>query len=39
MNRIKMLVAKRFFKELLPPVAEKDASGRTGGGAGRELAS
>lgn len=34
-----MLVAKRFFKELLPPVAEKDASGRTGGGAGRELAS
>lgn len=34
-----MLVAKRFFKELLPLVAEKDASGRTGGGAGRELAS
>ena len=39
MNRIKMLVAKKFFKELLPPVAEKDASGRSGGGAGRELAS
>lgn len=34
-----MLVAKKFFKELLPPVAEKDASGRSGGGAGRELAS
>ena len=39
MNRIKMLVAKKFFKELLPPVTEKDASGSTGGGAGRELAS
>lgn len=39
MNRIKMFVAKKFFKELLPPVAEKDASGNTGGGAGRELAS
>jgi hypothetical protein len=39
MNRIKMFVAKRFFKELLPPVTEKDASGSTGGGAGRELAS
>jgi hypothetical protein len=34
-----MFVAKRFFKELLPPVTEKDASGSTGGGAGRELAS
>ena len=38
MNRIKMFVAKKFFKELLPSV-EKDASGSTGGGAGRELAS
>lgn len=35
-----MAVAKRFFKELLPSVAEEeDASGKTGGGAGRELAS
>lgn len=35
-----MFVAKRFFKELLP-VSESvnDASGNTGGGAGRELAS
>ena len=35
-----MFVAKRFFKELLP-VSESvnDASGSTGGGAGRELAS
>lgn len=35
-----MFVAKRFFKELLP-VSENvnDASGSTGGGAGRELAS
>lgn len=33
-----MFVAKRFFKELLPPITEKDASS-TGGGAGRELAS
>lgn len=40
MNRVKMAVAKRFFKELLPSVAEEeDASGKTGGGAGRELAS
>jgi len=39
MNRIKMFVAKRFFKELLPVSGiEKDASG-SGGGAGRELAS
>ena len=39
MNRVKMLIAKRFFKELLPPVTGQDASGSTGGGAGRELAS
>ena len=39
MNRIKMFIAKRFFKELMPPVTERDASGSTGGGAGRELAS
>lgn len=39
MNRIKMFVAKKFFKELLPTVTEQDASGSTGGGAGRELAS
>lgn len=40
MNKLKMFVAKRFFKELLP-VSESvnDASGSTGGGAGRELAS
>ena len=39
MNRIKMFVAKKFFKELLPVSGiEKDASG-SGGGAGRELAS
>ena len=39
MNRIKMFVAKKFFKELLPSVTEEDASGSSGGGAGRELAS
>lgn len=40
MNRIKMMVAKRFFKELLPVSGtEKDASGSTGGATGRELAS
>ena len=39
MNRIKMFVAKRFFKELLSPSTEQDASGSSGGGAGRELAS
>lgn len=33
-----MLLAKKFFKELLPPVAGKDAAS-SGGGAGRELAS
>lgn len=40
MNKLKMFIAKRFFKELLP-VSESvnDASGSTGGGAGRELAS
>ena len=37
MNRIKMFLAKRFFKELLPKTT--DASGSSGGGAGRELAS
>ena len=40
MNKIKMFFAKRFFKELLPVSGEQsDASGSTGGGAGRELAS
>lgn len=40
MNRLKLFVAKRFFKELLPNTpGTTDASGSTGGGAGRELAS
>ena len=40
MNRLKMAIAKTFFKELLPKSGENtDASGSTGGGAGRELAS
>ena len=40
MNRFKMAIAKRFFKELLPISGkETDASGSSGGGAGRELAS
>lgn len=40
MNRIKMFIAKNFFKELLPVSGkEQDASGSSGGGAGRELAS
>lgn len=40
MNKIKMFLAKKFFKELLPTSGkERDASGSTGGGAGRELAS
>lgn len=39
MNKIKMFLAKKFFKELLPASQETDASGSTGGGAGRELAS
>lgn len=40
MNRFKMIIAKRFFKELLPiSGATSDASGNSGGGAGRELAS
>lgn len=40
MNKVKMFLAKRFFKELLPTSGkESDASGSTGGGAGRELAS
>lgn len=34
-----MFLAKKFFKELLPTAHETDASGSTGGGAGRELAS
>lgn len=39
-NRFKMAIAKRFFKELLPVSGkETDASGSSGGGAGRELAS
>lgn len=39
MNRFKMFIAKRFFKELLPDKTnvEQDA-GSTGGGTGRELA-
>jgi hypothetical protein len=36
MNRIKMFLAKRFFKELLPV---SDAGGSTGGATGRELSS
>ncbi len=40
MNRLKMIIAKRFFKELLPVSGRTtDASGNSGGGAGRELAS
>lgn len=40
MNKVKMFIAKRFFKELLPISGkEQDASGSSGGGAGRELAS
>lgn len=40
MNKIKMFIAKQFFKELLPVSGkEQDASGNSGGGAGRELAS
>ena len=40
MNRIKMAIAKKFFKELLPISGkEQDASGSSGGGASRELAS
>ena len=40
MNKIKMFIAKQFFKELLPiSVKGQDASGNSGGGAGRELAS
>ena len=40
MNKIKMFIAKQLFKELLPVSGkEQDASGSSGGGAGRELAS
>lgn len=41
MNRLKMAMAKIFFKELIPVSGqkEKDASGSSGGAAGRELAS
>lgn len=40
MNKIKMFIAKQFFKELLPVSGkEQDASGSSGGGTGRELAS
>lgn len=40
MNKIKMFLAKKFFSELLPVSGKQsDASGSTGGGAGRELAS
>ena len=40
MNKVKMFIAKRFFKELLPISGkEQDASGSSGGGTGRELAS
>lgn len=38
MNRFKLFIAKRFFKELLPNNS-KDASGNSGGATGRELAS
>ena len=34
MNKFKLMIARRFFKELLP----KDASGSSGGATGRELA-
>lgn len=37
MNKLKMFIAKRFFPELLK--YESDASGNSGGGTGRELAS
>lgn len=37
MNRLKMFLAKRFFKELLPKTT--DASGNSGGSTGRELSS
>ena len=40
MNKIKMFIARNFFKELLPISGkEQDASGSSGGGTGRELAS
>jgi hypothetical protein len=39
MNKIKMFVAKRFFKELLPVSGKQEDASGTGGGAGRELAS
>ncbi len=40
MNRLKMFLAKRFFKELLPNALTKTTdAGSTGGGTGRELAS
>lgn len=40
MNKIKMFIAKNFFKELLPISGkETDASGSSGGATGRELAS
>ena len=35
MNKLKLFFAKRLFKELMP----QDASGSSGGGTGRELAS
>ena len=35
MNKLKLFVAKNFFKELMP----SDASGSSGGATGRELAS
>lgn len=39
MNKIKLFLAKRFFKELLPSSLTTDASGSSGGSTGRELAS
>lgn len=40
MNKIKMFMAKKFFKELLPASGQNtDASGSSGGATGRELAS
>ena len=40
MNKAKLFLARTFFKELLPvSTYGKDASGSSGGGTGRELAS
>ena len=40
MNKAKLFLARTFFKELLPvSLSGADASGNSGGGSGRELAS